>query len=102
MSGSGTAEGCGCNNCGSDNKTLKDWAVAADQPAVAALESPLDKKFAVHERIQKEGMQAIANAQKLSISNNGDGGDLGLGNNGTNGNGGDGPVQNTWVHKGVH
>ena len=52
--------------------TLKDWAVAAGQPTVAALESPLDKKFAVCERIQKEGAQVIANAQKLSILDNGD------------------------------
>ena len=42
------------------------------------LESLLDEKFAVHERIQKEGTQAIANAQKLSILDDGDAGYLGF------------------------
>ena len=59
-------------------KALEDRADAAGQPTMAALESLLDEKFAVHERIQKEGTQAIANDQKLSILDNGDAGYLGF------------------------
>ena len=53
-------------------KALEDRADAAGQPTMAALESLLD------EMIQKEGTQAIANDQKLSILDNGDAGYLGF------------------------
>ena len=84
-------------------KALEDRAVAAGQPAMAAIESPLDQKVAVMQRIQEAGLKAIANTHNLSISDGGDAGDLGFGNDGTDGDGTDGnnPVQNKWVIKGA-
>ena len=46
-------------------------------------------------------MQAIANAQKLSFSDDGDAGDLGFRNDGENDGTREGPVQNKWFIKGV-
>ena len=84
------------------NEALEDQAVTAGQPTVAALKGPLDEKIAVIPRIQEKGIQAIANAQNLSILDNAGG----SGFNGTNGNDridgtGEGPVQNKWLIKGV-
>ena len=79
-------------------KTLEDRAVAAGQPALSSIEKLLNAEFADFSKVQKEGMQAIANAQKLLISDE-DAGDLGFGDGGTDGT--NGPVQNKWACKGA-
>ena len=53
-------------------KALEDRACAAGQPTMAAIESLLDKKVAVMQRIQEAGLKAIENAHNISISNTGD------------------------------
>ena len=84
-------------------KTLEDRAVAAGQPTISSIKKLLNEKFADFSKVQKEGIQAIANAQNLLISD-GDAGDLGFGDggtDGTNGTNGNDSVQNKWAHKGA-
>ena len=83
-------------------KALEDRAVAAGQPAMAAIESLLDEKVAVMQRIQEVGFKRIENAHNLSISAGGeDSGDSGFGINGGNDGTGEGPLQNKWLIKGA-
>ena len=71
---------------------------------MAAIESLLDEKVAVMQRIQEAGFERIENAHNLSISG-GDAGDSGFGNNGEFGDGENdatnGPLQNKWLIKGA-
>ena len=69
---------------------------------MAAIESLLDEKIAVMQRIQEAGLKAIANAQKLLISDGGeDAGDSGFGDGDGGNNATNGPIQNKWVIKGA-
>ena len=78
-------------------KTLEDGADELGQPTMISLTKLMNSKFDACERIQKEGMKAIANAHKLSIWDNGDdAGDSGFGDGGN-----DGQVQNEWLIDGA-